>query len=146
MRVASRREIERLTSEMEELFTELWNAPRLMGTRRGGFRPRVDVYRREEPPAIVVVVELAGVDPSGIELAVADGVLLLAGERLRGGASGRVYQQMEVDYGSFRRRIPLEEPIDADRVEASYDQGILTITLPVAARAGGRFRVPITEP
>ena len=129
---------------MEELFADLCQVPRLVGQRRG-FRPRLDVYRTDEPPAITVVAEIAGVDPATLELALVDGALLLAGERRRETAGPkRVYQQMEVDYGRFQRRVDLSAPVDADRVEATYERGLLTIVLPVAARRSRRVRVEIT--
>ena len=128
---------------MEELFADLCHVPRLVGQRRG-FRPRLDVYRTEDPPTITVIAELAGVDPATLELALVDGALLVAGERKRdAGGAKRVYQQMEIDYGPFQRRVPLSVGVDAERVEAKYERGFLTIVLPIAARPARRVRVEI---
>ena len=61
--------------------------------------------------------------------------LVVAGERPRPAASGR-YQQLEIDYGPFQRRIPLAEEVDPEGVTASYERGLLTIVLPLARRPG----------
>jgi HSP20 family protein len=138
-----RNDIDQVKSEMEELFADLCQVPRLTGQRRA-FRPLIDVYRTEDPPTLTVVVELAGVDPADVELAVADGVLAIAGNRVRERVPGRVYQHMEIDYGPFGRRIPLSEPVDADGAEASYARGVLTIVLPIATRPSGPVKVAVT--
>ena len=48
---------------------------------------------------------------------------------------GQVYQQAEIEYGRFERRIPLEQVIDAAAATAAYEAGMLRVTLPVADRA-----------
>ena len=141
-RMGDRHDRDRLKREMEELFADLCQAPRISGLREG-FRPSVDVYRTDDPPAVTVVVELAGVDPAAVNLAVADGVLVVSGTRQRAAEAGRVYQHMEIDHGPFLRRIPLSEPIDVERIEAAYDRGLLTVVLPVATPARRRVRVDV---
>jgi HSP20 family protein len=96
-------------------------------------------------PAITVVVELAGIDPDEIELAVAEGVLVVRGKRRRGAGQGRTYQHMEIDYGPFERRIALEEPVDSEAAEATYERGLLSIRLPVTKRVPGPVRVTVTR-
>jgi HSP20 family protein len=142
--MAGQSDLDRLRSEMEELFADLCQVPRLVAPRRG-FRPRVDVYRTEDPPAVTVVVELAGVDPDAVDLAVTDGVLLIRGKRQRTASRGRTYQHMEIDYGPFERRIALGEGIDPDAAEASYEKGLLSIRLPLAERPTGPVRVNVTR-
>jgi HSP20 family protein len=137
-------DIERLRSEMEELFADLCQVPRLVAPRRG-FRPRVDVYRTDEPAAITVVVELAGIDPDEVELAVTEGVLVVRGKRLRASGGGRTYQHMEIDYGQFERQIALGDSIDSDGAEATYERGLLSIRLPISERATGPVRVNVTR-
>jgi HSP20 family protein len=139
----SRRPTDRLTSEMEELFADLCQVPRLVASRRG-FRPAVDVYRTENPPTITVIVELAGVDPEATEVALGDGTLVVRGVRRRDPGEHRVVH-MEIDYGPFERRVTIGDPVDAEAVEATYANGLLVITLPVAERASGPLRVEITK-
>ncbi len=129
-------------TDVDDLFSDLWQLPRSTGGR-GGFQPAVDLYRREDPPALVAVVELPGVDPGDVEIAVADGQLLIAGTRRRRVEGERVVQ-LEVEYGAFRRQIALPDDVDASAADAYFDRGLLTITLPVARRAVLRRSVTIT--
>ena len=129
-----RRDVERLQGEIEELFADLWQVPRFAGLRHG-FRPAVDCYVTDEPHELHVVVELAGIDPDSLELAVDGQALTIAGERSRPRVGGQVYQQAEIEYGRFERRIPLEQDIDGAASRAVYEAGMLRITLPVAGRA-----------
>ena len=130
----ARRDIDRLQGEIEELFADLWQVPRFTGIR-SGFRPAVDCYVTEDPPELTVLVELAGVDPESIELAAEKRALTISGVRPRPRVAGQVYQQAEIEYGRFERRIPLGQDIDADAASAAYEAGMLRITLPVARRA-----------
>ena len=138
-----RRDLDRLKTEMEELFADLCH--HRVAPQRAGFRPRVDAYRTEEPPAVHVVVELPGVDPAEVELAVVDGVLAVSGHRRRPAVKTGRYQHIEIDYGPFERRIALGDDLDAGEAEAVYDHGLLTITLPLARRTTDPVRVPVTR-
>lgn len=124
------RDDERLRGEIEELFAELWQVPRFAGLR-GGFHPRADCVRRDDPPRLTVVVELPGVNADDVQISASSRELAIAGERPRPDGAGR-YQQIEIDYGAFQRRIQLAEEVDPDGVTASYDRGLLTIVLPLA--------------
>ncbi|MHB1243046.1 MAG: Hsp20/alpha crystallin family protein [Gaiellaceae bacterium] len=130
----ARRDIDRLQGEIEELFADLWQVPRFAGLR-SGFRPAVDCFSTDDPPQLVIVVELAGVDPESIEIAVEERALTISGERPRPRVAGQVYQQAEIDYGRFERRLALDRDIDTKSADASYEAGMLRITLPVAQRA-----------
>jgi HSP20 family protein len=134
-------DIDRLHEEIQELINELWHVPRFAGGRRG-FRPQADCIRNEDPPALHVVVELPGVEPSEIKVVAADRVLVVAGVRRRPPLRGR-YQQMEIEYGPFQRRIPLEEPVDTSAATARYEHGMLTVVLPIAAKPAKVERVSI---
>ena len=141
--MTQRRDIDRVKSEVEELFADLCH--HRLAPQRAVFRPCVDAYRTEDPPALHVVVELAGVDPAEVDLALADGILAVSGERRRPAAKGRRYEHIEIDHGRFERRIALGEEVDADAVEARYEHGLLTIVLPLAARSTGPVRVQVTR-
>jgi HSP20 family protein len=136
-----RTDIDRLHDEIRELVDELWHMPRFAGARRG-FRPQADCIRSEDPPELHVVVELPGVDPASLKVVAADRVLVVAGERCRPPISGR-YRQLEIEYGPFQRRIPLDEPVDTAAASARYEQGMLTVVLPIAARRPQTERVLI---
>jgi HSP20 family protein len=131
--MASRRDVDRLRGEIDELFSELWQLPRF-AAHHGVFRPQVDCYRTEEPPELVVLVELPGIEPESLQIVATSTALLVAGERLRPQADGRVYRQMEIDYGPFRREVTFAEHVDPDGGHASYERGLLTVVLPLARR------------
>ena len=128
-----RDDIDRLHDEIRELVDDLWHVPRFVGARHG-FRPNVDCLRSDDPPALHVIAELHGVDTASLEVIAADRVLVVAGVRHRPAIAGR-YQQMELEYGPFERRISLAEPVDTAKATARYEQGLLTVVLPVAAVA-----------
>ena len=136
-----RDDIDRLHDEIKELVDELWHLPRFAGGRTG-FRPQADCIRSEDPPALHVVVELPGVDPATINVVAADRVLVVTGDRRRPPVSGR-YRQLEIEYGPFQRRIPLEEPVDTAAASARYENGVLTVVLPIAPAPATRKRVAI---
>lgn len=138
----SRKDVDRLKTEMEELFAGLSMVPRLIASRRG-FRPPINIYRTQEPPAVTVMFELAGVDPETIEVALADGILTISGTRRRSAGEQRIVH-MEIDYGPFERHVPIAEPVDAEAANASYSRGMLVVTLPISERARRKLRVEIT--
>jgi HSP20 family protein len=141
MTMKKRTDMERLHGEIQELVDELWHLPRFAGGRRS-FRPQADCIRSEDPPELRVIVELPGVDPATIKVVAADRMLVVAGERRRPQVSGR-YRQLEIEYGPFQRRIPLDEPVDPESATARYEQGMLTVTLPIATRPPTTERVAI---
>ena len=138
--MASKRRQDELQREIQELFSDLWQVPRFSGLR-SGFRPHVDCFRTED--SLTVLVELPGVDPDTVDVVVAEGNLYLAGKRNRPRGEGQVYQQMEIDYGTFRRQIALNADVDVTKATASYDRGMLTIVLPIARRPATQERVII---
>jgi HSP20 family protein len=131
---------DRLQGEIQELFDELWQVPRFSGLRRG-FRPQVDIVRTEGPDELRVIVELPGVEPDDVQIYADANTLVVAGERRRSG--GGRYQQMELDFGPFERRVALPAAVDAERARAEYRRGLLTVTLPVAPREAKAERVVI---
>jgi HSP20 family protein len=138
-----RREIDRLQEEIEELFADLWQVPRFTGLRRG-FRPAVDCFATSDPRELVVVVEVAGIDPATVGIAVEERSLTISGQRTRPRVSGQLYQQAEIEYGPFERRLSLEHDIDPDAASASYESGLLRITLPIADSPHRRRPIAIT--
>ena len=120
-----------LQGEIQDLFAELWEVPRFSGLRRG-FRPQCDCYRTDEPPALHVVLELPGVDPDAVRVVAVDRALVISGRRERPQPAGARYHQVEIEYGSFERRIELVEDVDADRATATYEAGMLRLEVPLS--------------
>ena len=138
----TRRDVDKLQEEIEELFADLWQVPRFSGLRHG-FRPNVDCFHTDDPHALTVVVELPGVDPSSLEVVAANRVLVVAGVRERPQVDGARYLAIEIEYGPFERRIELSEDVDTKAAAARYDRGMLKVVLPVAQRKARQGRVPV---
>ena len=128
-----RDDIDRLHDEIRELVDDLWQVPRFVAGRRG-FRPNVDCIRSDDPATLNVIVELPGVDPSSVEVVVAGRALTVSGERTRPKVAGAHYLAMEIEYGTFQRRIELGVEIDPTNVEATYDKGMLRVVLPISPK------------
>jgi HSP20 family protein len=132
---------ERMRREMDQLFGGGWGA-----AQRGAFTPAVDVYYAADPPRAVVRAELAGVPAADIDLEVRGRELILSGHRRPAeGGEERLYQQIEVQHGAFRRVIALGADVVADGAKATYTDGFLIVELPLTAPAGSRA-VPIERP
>ena len=116
-----------------------------------GERPAVmplDAYR--EGDHFVVHFDLPGVDPESIDLTVEKNVLTVKAERTWPRAEGQEVVASERPQGRFSRQLFLGESLDSSRIEANYDAGVLTVTVPVAEQAkprrieiGGRERPAI---
>jgi HSP20 family protein len=141
-----RRDVDKLQEEIEELFADLWQVPRFSGLRHG-FRPNVDCFHTDDPHALTVVVELPGVDAQSVRVIAGERLLVVAGERVRPQLPGRVYQQMEIEYGAFQRQVRLVEDVDPENARARFEHGVLTIELPVIEQAPvtGRYRITVEK-
>jgi HSP20 family protein len=133
-----------LIDEIDELFADLWQVPRFSSMRRS-FRPELDCFRTTNPPAFTVLVNIAGIDPEQLHVTAADRTLIISGERIRedGEEGGRVYQQMEIEYGPFERAVRFPEDAELSQAQARYDRGLLTIVVPIAEPAAEPQKVPI---
>jgi HSP20 family protein len=138
-----RRDLDDLQQEIQELFNDLWQVPRFSGLRHA-FRPQADCYRTDDPPAIHVVVELPGVEPEAVQLVASGRTLVIAGVRERPSLpNGARVEQMELEYGQFKRQIQLAENVDPDAASATYERGLLRITLPLAPAPPPQVQVSI---
>jgi len=140
--VASERDLfanfERMRREMDELFGDVLER-RLTPRRHDGFMPAVDVYYAGNPPRAVVRADLAGVEPADVDLEIRGRELVLAGvRRPPADAADRVYQQLEIEHGPFRRVVSLGAEVDPDAARAVYENGMLIVELPILAAQPGR--------
>jgi HSP20 family protein len=123
--------------EMDRLFDDFLipAEPRSFGAAAtAALRPSVDVH--ETDTAYTVTVEVPGVDRKDIELNLRDNVLTLSGEkRSERHETGEGRSYSERSYGRFERSIPFETEVDADKVQATCADGVLTVTLPKNAKA-----------
>ena len=111
---------------------------------RAAWAPAVDVFYVDEPPRAIVHAELPGVDPAQVTLEIQGRELLLEGHRSAPVAEGRLYQQIEIEHGAFKRVIPLGADVDRDAAKATYRDGILEVTLPLVRREPRRRKVSVS--
>jgi HSP20 family protein len=98
-----------------------------------GWTPALDLYQNNDN--VVAVVELPGMRKEDIDISLHDGMLTIAGERQSSSSEGENAERTERFSGKFRRSITLPSRVDADKVSASYKDGVLTVTLPKAEEA-----------
>jgi HSP20 family protein len=125
MRFDPFREVDRMTEEAVR--------PSLM---------RMDAYRRGD--AFVVHFDLPGVDPETIDLTVEQNTLTVTAERSWPSGAGDEVVIRERPQGTFSRQLMLGDSLDTERITARYDQGVLTITIPVAEQSKAR-KVQVTQ-
>jgi HSP20 family protein len=123
MRTDPFRELDRLTQQA-------------FGTRARPAVMPMDAYR--EGDHFMVHFDLPGVDPSSIDLTVEKNVLTVSAERNWQANDNQQVLASERPQGTFSRQLFLGEGLDTERVEASYDNGVLTVTIPVAEQAKPR--------
>jgi HSP20 family protein len=133
---------DRMRREIDELFGDVFDRGAL-GSGRRQFSPHVDVYYCGQPPRAIVKVELAGIEVDDVALEIRGRQLVIEGERRAQESEGRLYQQIEIPHGPFRRVVELGADVVADAATASYDDGILRVEIPIAAPDDERRQVPI---
>jgi HSP20 family protein len=103
----------------------------------GTWIPPVDIM--ENPNQVRIMAELPGVKPEDVKISMEDGVLTVRGEKqqLAEEKTERVHRY-ERTYGVFERSFSVPTSVDSERISASYDSGVLTITLPKVEKARPR--------
>jgi HSP20 family protein len=101
------------------------------GTSPAFWAPVVDISERED--AYLVAAELPGVTPGDVEITFEDGLLTIQGERrFAHDTAGEKVHRAERCYGAFRRSITLPSHVEADKIDASAQDGVLQILVPKA--------------
>jgi HSP20 family protein len=135
---------ERMRRQMDELFGDVFDRAGVTPRRRAGFTPAVDVYYMDDPPRAVVKAELAGIDPGSIALEIQGRELVLAGHRRSASDdASRVYQQVEIEHGPFKRVIELGVDVVPEEARALYEDGMLRVELPLQRSEIRARSVPI---
>lgn len=118
-----------LQREMSRVFDDaLRGLPAINGGAKAMLAPSIDVKENEK--AVQVQAELPGVNEKDVEVTYANGVLSIKGEKkVEKEESKGGYHVSERSYGSFARAFTIDD-IDADKIEAKFDKGVLTVTLP----------------
>jgi len=124
------KEIEEIRKEMDRLFEEFLSPVRRRRavSTEGVISPNVDIFERGNE--LVILVELPGVKKEEIELVISDDRLIVKGEiKKPEGVKEEDYILNERSYGSFTRSINLPSDIDKSSVKASFNNGILEISM-----------------
>jgi HSP20 family protein len=129
----NRNSLTTLHNEMDDLFDSFFR-----GLERpfAGYRtwPAIDVA--EDENSIIVRAEVPGCSAEDIDISVHGNTLTISGEKkISEEKKDKDYYHVESSYGSFRRELTLPTDVDADKVDAAYKNGVLSITLPKAAQA-----------
>jgi HSP20 family protein len=104
------------------------------GASAAAWAPAVDISERKD--AYLVTAELPGVKPGDVEITFEDGLLTIQGERHPASyAAGDKAHRAERRYGAFRRSITLPSHVEADKIEASAQDGVLQVLVPKAEEA-----------
>jgi HSP20 family protein len=106
------------------------------GRRGGALTAPMDAYRRGD--RFFVHLDLPGVDPDSVELTSEQNVLTIRAERRFPTQEDDQIVVSERPQGSFTRQLFLSDALDAEKIKATYDQGVLTLELPVAEQAKPR--------
>ena len=123
-----------LRDELNSFFdVPFWSSFGRTGQLFTGWSPSLDLY--ETGDHLVAVVELPGMRKEDIDISLHDGTLTISGERKREGSKGETAQRTERYVGTFRRSIALPTRVDPNKVSATYQDGILKVTLPKAEEA-----------
>jgi HSP20 family protein len=123
LRTATVRDLDRLTA-------------RVFDSAARGSGARLDAYR--DGDNFVIDIDLPGVDPASIDVTVDRKVLTVRAERKRAEREGLRLLVAERPMGTVTRQVFLSDSLDTDRLEARYDNGVLTLTIPVIEAAKPR--------
>jgi HSP20 family protein len=123
-----------LRDDLNSLFeSPFWSGVGRAGQLFSGWSPALDLYQNNDN--VIAVAELPGMRREDIQISLHDGTLTISGERKRESSNGEKAERTERYIGTFRRSITLPARVDANKVTATYRDGILTVTLPKAEEA-----------
>lgn len=128
-----------LRREVDHLFEDFgrgdWLRPLRPSNLEAIFRqPAVDIAEKDK--AFEMTAELPGLDVKNIEVTLRNGNIILKGERQdQKEEKSKDYYLQERQYGAFERSFALPNGVDADKIDATFKNGILTVTLPKTAEA-----------
>lgn len=128
--------------ELEELFRRQWGRQQPISIRHSSdlWQPSADVYETEA--AYVVLLELAGMRGVELEITLTEGALFVSGRRPELHHSGAVhFHQLGINEGPFQCAIYIPGAVVDSDVTATYDDGLLTITLPKRVAVSRRIEV-----
>lgn len=129
------RDLLNLQGEMTRLFGRAYGEE--SEGARSSWAPPIDIY--ETPDAYRVVAELPGFSPDQVDVTVNEGTLTIKGERkFYDEVNEENFHRVERRFGAFQRLVSLPAQVDADKVDATFDKGVLTVSIPKAEVAKPR--------
>ncbi|QLD12479.1 Hsp20/alpha crystallin family protein [Microbacterium oleivorans] len=111
-------------------------ASSLFDTRRGPRRMPMDLYR--DGDHYVMTADLPGIDPGSVDIDVDGQLLTVRAERTLASGEGVTWITREREAASFLRQLNLGQGVDTDGIAATYNNGVLTVTIPVSEKAKPR--------
>ena len=143
------REIEQMERMMDETFgrPQIW---RRLPEEEYVWSPTIEIYEKENN--YIVRMELPGVNSEDVDISMSGDTLTVKGERkLPEEIKDEEYQLCEVCYGSFTRTLTLPEPVNAEKIEAKFENGVLNLRIPKAEEAKPKqikiqSRASLTQP
>ena len=128
------REFATLQDRINRVFRDSYSASQDDSLATSSFAPAVDVY--EDEHKVSLKIEVPGIDEKDIDVRVENNTLTVHGERkIEKEEKEENYRRVERQYGSFTRSFTLPQTVDTENVSATYDKGVLKITLPKKAEA-----------
>jgi len=126
--------LRRLNSVLDEAFGDFHRED---GAITAAWSPVCDVF--EDKDAVKIVAEVPGVPPEDVKISLENNVLTIRGEKkqLAEERNERVHRY-ERSYGAFERRFALPSTVDSEKIQAAYQDGVLTVTVPKVEKARPR--------
>lgn len=132
------RDLGSLHRDLDELFEGMF------GNRavepNGDWAPRVETFVKDD--ALHVRTDLPGVDPKAVDISIEDDVLSIRGERK---AEHEEASYREVSYGRFERRVRVPDGVEANKIAATYRNGVLEVTVPLPKPVSRKVAVQIAS-
>jgi len=123
-----------LRGGMDRVFDDFFHGPRLVHWQPAESLFPLDLYETDE--SLVVKAPLPGVRPEDVDISITGDILTIKGEaKSEEEVKREDYHRRELRYGSFCRSVPLPTKVEQGKAEATFEHGILTVTLPKAEEA-----------
>lgn len=121
--------------EFEDLYEQMGQPPSTVETKRPPWVPAADLAESDD--AYVVALELPGARRDDVDIEVAENELAITGEIREGERKGRLRRRTR-RLGEFEYRITLPDEVDAEKIDATLEDGVLTVRVPKSERAKPR--------
>jgi HSP20 family protein len=125
--------------DIDSLFEDFFGRNPVEAT--ADWAPRLETFVTDE--ALHIRTDLPGVEPKAVEITIEDDVLTIRGER-KAERESAAYR--EINYGRFERRIRVPQGTEADKITASYANGVLDVTVPIPKPVSRKVTVNVTAP